>query len=306
MMNEYDKFERLVQKVDQGNKLIRAWELKGGISAQVTGLEILQSSGRIVKMIVRQHGDNDLKRNPNIAADEHKLLRILKAAGLPVPMPYYFEQSCEIFSKPCILLEFIEGKSEFTPSNLNDHILQLAINLAKIHHVNCADQSLSFLPKVENTYVEMLINKERVTLDETLNLSMIRNLLKSFMPLLSKNKEVILHGDYWPGNILWKEDKLVSIIDWEDSGLGDPLADLANSQLEISYHFGMQAMNDFTHQYKSMMPELNFKNLPFWQLFAALRLSTFPEWGLEKSKENSWRKRHKSFVRQAINQIRLN
>ena len=64
-------------------------------------------------------------------------------------------------------------------------------------------------------------------------------------------------------------------------------------------------MNDFTHQYKSMMPELNFTNLPFWQLFAALRLSKFPEWGLEKSKENSWKKRHKSFVRQAINQIRL-
>ncbi|MFH0068068.1 aminoglycoside phosphotransferase family protein [Peribacillus sp. NPDC056705] len=306
MMNEYEKFERLVQKFDQGNKLIRAWELNGGISAQVTGLELLQSSGRIVKMIVRQHGDNDLKRNPNIAADEHQLLGILKAAGLPVPTPYYLEQSCEIFSKPCILLEFIEGRSEFAPSNLNDHILQLAINLAKIHRVDCADLSLSFLPKVENTYIEMLNNKERVLLEETLNLSMIRDLLKSSTPLPSMNKKVILHGDYWPGNILWKEDKLVSIIDWEDSGLGDPLADLANSQLEISYHFGMQAMDDFTHQYKSMMPELNFTNLPFWQLFAALRLSKFPEWGLEKNKENSWRKRHKSFVRQAINQIRLN
>jgi aminoglycoside phosphotransferase (APT) family kinase protein len=306
MMNEYEKFERLVQKLDQGNKLIRAWELKGGISAQVTGLEILQSSGRIIKMIVRQHGDTDFKRNPNIAADEHKLLGIMKAAGLPVPMPYYFEQSCEIFSKPCILIEFIEGKSDFTPSNLNDHILQLAINLAKIHRVDCANLSLSFLPKLENTYVEMLNNKDRVILDETLNLSLIRDLLKSFMPLRSNNKEVILHGDYWPGNILWKEDKLVCIIDWEDSGFGDPLADLANSQLEISYHYGIQAMNDFTNQYISMMPEVNFTNLPFWQLFAALRLSTFPEWGLEKGKENNWRKKHKSFVRQAINRIRLN
>ncbi|MDF1998116.1 aminoglycoside phosphotransferase family protein [Peribacillus frigoritolerans] len=199
MINEYDKFEQLVKKLDQGNKLIRAWELMGGISANVTGLEILQSSGRIVKMIVRQHGDNDLKRNPNIASFEHKLLGILKAAGLPVPMPYYFEQSCEIFSKPCILIEFIEGQSEFTPSNLNDHILQLAINLAKIHRVNCADLSLSFMPKLENTYVEMLNNKDRVILDETLNLSLIRDLLKSSMPLPSMNKEVILHGDYWPG-----------------------------------------------------------------------------------------------------------
>ncbi|TKH02679.1 DUF1679 domain-containing protein [Peribacillus simplex] len=306
MMNEYGKFEQLAQKFDQGSKLIRAWELKGGISAEVTGLEILHSSGRIMKMIVRQHGDHDLKRNPNVAADEHKLLGIVKAAGLPVPMPYYLEQSCEIFSKPCILIEFIEGKSEFTPSNLNDHVLQSAINLAKIHRVDCANLSLSFLPKLEKTYIAMLNNNDRVILDETLNLSLIRDLLKYFTPLPSMNKEVILHGDYWPGNLLWNEGKLVSIIDWEDSGLGDPLADLANSQLEILYHFGMQAMNDFTNQYKTLMPELNFTNLPYWQLFAALRLSTFPEWGLEKSKENNWRKRHKSFVRQAINRIRLN
>ncbi|MFJ7469271.1 aminoglycoside phosphotransferase family protein [Peribacillus frigoritolerans] len=304
MMNEYGKLEQLVQKFIQGSKLIRAWELKGGISAQVTGLEILQSSGQIVKMIVRQHGDNDLKRNPNVAADKHRLLGILNAAGLPVPMPYYLEKSCEIFPNPCILIEFVEGKSEFTPSNLNAHILQSAINLANIHRIDCADLPLSFLPKLENAYIDMLNNDDRVILDDTLNLNLIRDLLKSSMPLPSMNKEVILHGDYWPGNILWKDGKLVSIIDWEDSGLGDPLTDLANSQLEIFYHFGIQAMNDFTNQYKSMMPEVNFTNLPYWQLLAALRLSTFPEWGLEKSKENNWRKRHKTFVRQAINRIR--
>ncbi|MFJ7365726.1 aminoglycoside phosphotransferase family protein [Peribacillus frigoritolerans] len=304
MMNEYGKLEQLVQKFIQGSKLIRAWELNGGISAQVTGLEILQSSGQIVKMIVRQHGDNDLKRNPNVAADEHRLLGILNAAGLPVPMPYYLEKSCEIFPKPCILIEFVEGKSEFTPSNLNAHILQSAINLANIHRIDCADLPLSFLPKLENAYFDMLNNDDGVILDDTLNLNLIRDLLKSSMPLPSMNKEVILHGDYWPGNILWKDGKLVSIIDWEDSGLGEPLTDLANSQLEIFYHFGIQAMNDFTNQYKSMMPEVNFTNLPYWQLFASLRLSTFPEWGLEKSKENNWRKRHKSFIRQAINRIR--
>ncbi|MDO7487000.1 hypothetical protein Q5O89_16650 [Peribacillus frigoritolerans] len=118
MINEYGKFEQLVKKLDQGNKLIRAWELIGGISAQVTGLEILQSSGRIVKMIVRQHGDNDLKRNPNIAAYEHKLLMILKAAGLPVPMPYNFEQSCEIFPSHAYLSSLLRVSQNSRPQIL--------------------------------------------------------------------------------------------------------------------------------------------------------------------------------------------
>ncbi|MGE7878004.1 hypothetical protein [Peribacillus muralis] len=47
--HEATHLELLVQKLDQANKLIRWWELKGGMSAQVTGLEILQPTGRIMR-----------------------------------------------------------------------------------------------------------------------------------------------------------------------------------------------------------------------------------------------------------------
>ncbi|MGE6376726.1 hypothetical protein [Peribacillus muralis] len=75
------------------------------MSAQVTGLEILQPTGRIMRMILPQHGENDLKRNPNIAADEYKLLKILENEGLSVPSPYYFQQAGGVFTKPCILID---------------------------------------------------------------------------------------------------------------------------------------------------------------------------------------------------------
>jgi aminoglycoside phosphotransferase (APT) family kinase protein len=35
----------------------------------------------------------------------------------------------------------------------------------------------------------------------------------------------LLHGDYWPDNTLWRDGRLVCVIDWEDAALGDPLAD---------------------------------------------------------------------------------
>ena len=37
---EDKKFEQVVQKFDPQSKLLRTWELKGGVSAQVTALEI--------------------------------------------------------------------------------------------------------------------------------------------------------------------------------------------------------------------------------------------------------------------------
>jgi aminoglycoside phosphotransferase (APT) family kinase protein len=130
------KFERVVREIEPESRLLRAWELKGGVSAQVTALEIERADGRTQKMIVRQHGEVDRKHNPQIAADEFRLLQLLQSAGLAVSGPYYLDQSGEIFSTPYIVIEYIEGKPEFSPSNLPDFISQLATHLSRIHRVD--------------------------------------------------------------------------------------------------------------------------------------------------------------------------
>ena len=48
--------------------------------------------------------------------------------------------------------------------------------------------------------------------------------------------------------------RLVGVIDWEDAALGDPLADLANSRLEILWAFGDEAMERFTREYAVYAP----------------------------------------------------
>lgn len=58
--NKLRQFELLVHKMDPRSKLLRAWPLTGGGSAQITALEILRSDGRTDKMIVRRHGERDL------------------------------------------------------------------------------------------------------------------------------------------------------------------------------------------------------------------------------------------------------
>jgi aminoglycoside phosphotransferase (APT) family kinase protein len=123
---ENKKFELLIQKLDPQSKLLRTWKLKGGVSAQVTALEIEQPGGQTKKMIVRQHGEVDLKRNPQIAADEFRLLQLLQSAGLASPRPYRLDQSGEIFSTPYVVIEYIEGNPEFAPANVTHLIFQLA------------------------------------------------------------------------------------------------------------------------------------------------------------------------------------
>jgi hypothetical protein len=76
--SEYKKFEKLVQQFEPESRLVRVWELEGGVSAQVTGLEIERPDCQVKKLVVRRHGTRDLQDNPNIAADEFRLLQITR------------------------------------------------------------------------------------------------------------------------------------------------------------------------------------------------------------------------------------
>jgi aminoglycoside phosphotransferase (APT) family kinase protein len=293
------KFERVVRRIEPQSRLLRAWELKGGVSARVTALEIERANGHMRKMIVRQHGEVDWKRNPHIAADEFRLLQLLCSAGLAAPEPYYLDQSGEIFSTPYVVVAYIEGETEISPADLPDFIFQFATHLSRIHGVDGSKLDVSFLPLIVQRYAEKL-RARPANVDETPDERQMRDALEAVWPLPQHNTPVLLHGDFWPGNILWKNRQLVGIIDWEDAALGDPLADVANSRLEILWAFGIDAMQSFTQQYQAMTA-IDFTNLPYWDLCVALRrASQFAEWATDDAAEKTMRERHTCFIAQAF------
>jgi aminoglycoside phosphotransferase (APT) family kinase protein len=295
---EDKKFKELVQRIDPRYQLLRTWSLKGGVSAQVTRLEILCPDGETKKWIVRQHGERDRQSNPHIATDEFKLLKILQSAGVVAPTPVHLDESGVIFSTPMIVIEHIEGETEFAPSNLADFLLQFARQLTQIHRVDGSNVDLSFLPEKRKGFGE-----RPATLDEALGERRIRDALESIWPISQLNESVLLHGDFWPGNLLWKHGQLIAVIDWEDAAFGDPLADVANSRLEILWAFGVDAMENFTHHYKSMTP-IDFNNLLYWDLCTALRTtSKLAGWGLDVKTEKTMRERHEWFINQAFKKL---
>ncbi len=60
----------------------------------------------------------------------------MQTAGLPVAEPYYLDESGEIFPTPYVVLEYVEGKTEFAPANSDDFIRTFAAQLAAIHQVD--------------------------------------------------------------------------------------------------------------------------------------------------------------------------
>ena len=77
-----------------------------------------------------------------------------------------------------------------------------------------------------------------------------------------------MHGDFWSGNILWENNEIVGILDWEYAAFGDPLYDLAVTSLEMRYQYGERGMEQCKSFYSKSF-ELDNYRLSLWLIFIA-------------------------------------
>ncbi|MEP7285101.1 MAG: phosphotransferase [Chloroflexota bacterium] len=312
--------EQIVQRVRAGDKLLHAEALVGGVSAQVALLEVQHADGGTRKYLLRVHGERDRARNSDIAQHEFSLLKILHTAGLPVPQPHYLDISGEVYPIPYLMLDYLNGATNFSPKNLTDFLQQSVELLAKIHQLkqNLAvedSSTLDFLPDRVAHVLSQIGQIEQIDyqteLLDALGLGKLRDTLRTLFPLKQVNTPTLLHGDFWAGNLIWQEEKLVGIIDWENAELGDPLSDLSITRLDMLWAFGKDAMYDFTQAYQTLMPHLDYGNLPAWDLFAAIRpgnqlgewAATWAGYGRSDVTLTTMRESQLWFVKQAVEQL---
>jgi aminoglycoside phosphotransferase (APT) family kinase protein len=210
-------------------------------------------------------------------------------------------------------MEYIDGKPEFPSAPKADFTFQLANHLAKIHRADCSKHDLSFLTRAANECVEVA-GGQATDVHFSLDTEHIRGTLEEISPLPQRNASVLLHGDYWPGNLLWRNDTLVAVIDWEDAWIGDPLIDLAISRLDILWIFGLAAFQSFIRHYQTLM-DIDYTNLPYWDLCAALRLARlvgddlaewtafFAPYGRPDITEHTFREHFGFFIAQALEKL---
>ncbi|MEM7538172.1 MAG: aminoglycoside phosphotransferase family protein [Chloroflexota bacterium] len=294
-LSQTAQFTQVVHRFEPNSNLRRWWHLKDDPLGHTTVLEVERTddnlSGNLCRWVVRRHGVRDLQANPNIAADEFALLDCLLKHGIATATPYYLDTSCEILPTPYLIIEFMDGQPVYGPlpsEQVKPYAVQIATQMAKIHQLDvalldvpflvaqCEDPSKIAAKQVERfeRRIERLIRanqeqKEQWTFHE--------KLIQAW-PLPQAETSVLLHGDFWPGNLLWKNHELVAVIDWEDAHLGNPLEDFAITRFDILFIYGLEAMTIFTDTYRSLS-SLDFTTLPYWDLYAALRAApVLDEW----------------------------
>lgn len=289
-----------------GLRLVRIWPLAGAVNSRVAAIEAEESDGRRCTLVLRQYGPAMVQAEPQIARHEYDLLSLLSAAGVPVPRPYLVDESGAIVPGSCLLMEHIDGERIHQPDDLGSFLRQLAAALAAVHACGLSRTEVPFLPCVSD-YAAAEFGEGQNIPEDIVPESAIRTAVVANWPPPQVNEAVVLHNDYWPGNVLWRDGRIAAVIDWEEAAFGDPMADLANIRLEIAWHFGTAAMTRLTDEYLAHRPSAASGTLPLWDLRTALRACQFP---LEASQRPpgqiaSMRAAHRDFAVAALGQ-RLN
>lgn len=169
---------------------------------------------------------------------EYRVIAGLHPTGFPVPRPYGLCEDPEILGAAFYVMEMVEGRTiwdggmpDATPDVRRTHYEAMIDTLAALHNVDHAAAGLSEFGKPGNYFERQVARWTRqYKAAETETMPSVERLI-AWLPrtLPEQTRTAIVHGDYRIDNMIFVKDepRVIAVLDWELSTLGDPLADFS-------------------------------------------------------------------------------
>ncbi len=243
--------------------LAHVHRIDGGLSCT---MDVLSDGDS--RLVLRRYGPWSHAPVKGAAAKEARALELLQRANIPAPAPLWIDTE-DVFAEQALLISFVTGSPELTPSNPFDWAEQLAATLVRIHEVRLDDDDFALFPEGPGEDVARVQENLEYVLEHPLG----EDLLRRRVTLDNRGAGgdlVFSHTDYWPGNTLWNDDDLVAVVDWESPGTGDRAMDVAYCALDIRY-LGMDRVADrFIELYRELSGD-PLVNLSYWEAIGLCR-----------------------------------
>lgn len=265
-----------------------------GFANRSLRLTVLQPDTTRAVYVVKLYSDdheNVFGQNAQTRAKiEYSLLSLVQFSMIPCPAPIFFDPQGTILGAPILVTKQLKGTQIMAhPANplWAEQAPTAATLLARIHMLPCPVEIQTILQNA-TTQMTWFLRKEIIpdymkaypdgpSIWETINQA---------LPQLQSSIPVIVHGDFWSGNILWDRSQVTGILDWENAACGEPGFDVANCRMEMIVD-GMDAAADtFLKKYVSItnravanlgLCELVVAVQPMWQRAPFLEISPYQE-----------------------------
>ena len=170
---------------------------------------------------------------------EYKVIAGLHPTGFPVAKPYGLCEDDNVIGAAFYIMEMVDGRTfwngalpEIETAEGRAAVYEAMLDtLADLHKVDYEAAGLGDYGKPGN-YFERQVGRwtKQYRGSQTDDLSSMEKLIDYLPASLPEQKRTsIVHGDYRIDNMIFApaEPKVLAVLDWELSTLGDPMADLA-------------------------------------------------------------------------------
>ncbi|KAI9468334.1 hypothetical protein LPJ55_002802 [Coemansia sp. RSA 990] len=175
--------------------------------------------------------------------------RVLRALGehtqVPVPKVYALCEDSSIVGTPFYLMEYLQGRiltdirlPGIKPQERLRYWQALVDVLVQLHQVDYKQVGLETYGREGGFYERQLRSLTRVAEAQAAaigdqnggQLPRLSELQRWFSRQACPDETTIVHGDFKMDNVVWdpQEPRIVGVLDWELSTLGNPRTDLAN------------------------------------------------------------------------------
>jgi aminoglycoside phosphotransferase (APT) family kinase protein len=257
--------ERLRDALAPGGQVVRVRPLRGGISSSVHLVRLESASGERKTVVVRRYGEDSHHTDPAASEREFRLLEAMAESSFPAPRPLLLDASGGPFGAPTVVMSRLPGRLQLAPRDVTDYIERIARLLVHLHRLPVS--GLEFLPD-QRDVVGRTLAEGPPTADDPLQHEVWDAVVPLWPRVRDSRREwprALVHGDYWPGNTLWRRGRIVGLVDWEEPRLGDPAQDVATCRGDLTIMFGLEAAGDFLRCYESLSGS-SVANLRFWDL----------------------------------------
>ena len=302
----FEHAQSIVQAAVPGHQLVSIKSAFGSFTNDVRILECRTPEGHARRLVVKFVVDQSEYSTRNAVAHFHAL-QLARVHGIPVPEPVFLDETGKVLGAPGLVTGFIEGKQIADPEYYFGWAKAQGQMLLRIHAIRPQDEyqpklfdgNLQTLYFLEDDWPERLA-EHPLTAD-------IMNAVESLQSSLVSVPPVLVHLDYWHGNVLWQDDQISAIVDWDFAGYGDPAIDVAYFRMNM-YLRGIKAAADiFLDAYEAGAGS-KIKNLGFRELAAAPQPLPDPlAWlpmnsamGGKKLTDDEVRANYQEFVRGAL------
>ncbi len=271
---------RLLAELGHAGARFSVHDLPGSFSNFTHLIKIEQDDSPARKIVMRRYNPANYDEDHDKPLCEYHALQLLQTHGIPAPPPLLLDESGELLGLPGIVTEFFEGKSIELPADAwrwGEKAEKTARMLARIHLVPFTEADKRYLMD-DNVEVSWYIKAGtiphymRADPDGEIVWHLVNDHWGRWKPVESR----FAHTDYWSGNILWHDDEISAVVDWEEAGYGHPAADVAYCRMGYFIEGIPEAAVTFLNAYEAEAG-WTLTDLPFFELAASARPMMDPD-----------------------------